>query len=65
MATPIRAGSEVTGSHTHPRGDEVHRHYRDNGKTYFANEHRKDGMPVKCEGHASLDLTIVDDWCYL
>jgi hypothetical protein len=56
--------AHTKGVHSHVRGDEPHRHARHNGKTYFSLETRSDGMPVKCEGHWSVDLNIVDDWCY-
>lgn len=51
-------------AHAHDRGDDAHHHYADKGKTYFKHELRSDGMPVKCEGHWSVDLGIVDDWAY-
>jgi hypothetical protein len=49
--------------HAHLRADEPHRHNR-NAKTYFRGETRSDGMPVKCEGHWSVELEIIDDWAY-
>ena len=50
--------------HTHDRGSEEHRHVPRLGKTYFRHEERSDGMPVKCEGHWSVDLNVVEDWAY-
>lgn len=50
--------------HEHARGREPHRHDRHKGKTYFKHEHRSDGMPVRCEGHWSIEMGINDDWCY-
>lgn len=51
------------GRHAHDLGFLTHKHKR-NGKTYFSNELRSDGVPVKCEGHWSVELDITDDWCY-
>lgn len=54
-------------SHEHVRGDEPHRHRRDPAKTYFKHETVvRDGVsyPVKCEGHWSVDMDIIDDWAY-
>lgn len=50
--------------HDHDRGEDPHWHVRNKGKTYFKHEKRSDGMPVKCEGHWSMDLGIQEDWCY-
>jgi hypothetical protein len=55
--------SHAQGPHSHLRADEEHRHSR-NAKTYFRGETRSDGMPVKCEGHWSVELEIIDDWAY-
>lgn len=50
--------------HEHDLGFRAHRHVSHTGKTYFKAELREDGTPVKCEGHASVEMDIIDDWCY-
>lgn len=66
--TKSRAGSASllpeNEHHVHERGDERHEHDRRTGKTYFRDEHRSDGMPVKCEGHPTIEFDDVSDWCY-
>ena len=57
-------GKDRDHIHEHQRGREPHHHDRRHGKTYFKHERRSDGMPVRCEGHWSIELDVEEDWCY-